>query len=168
MATLNPKEVIQNQSYVVLEWQFPEGGLSCIVITYPQITPSQNELSQQNKSSLLHCLPHISGLDQDVSRLSRYQNLYVSFSSISDPLFVPQKNQQFGNYKFGEKTRGNPGMKNPPKTEAFGSGLLNARDPGRGAMGFHYWELTIKGGFHSSRGSLESPLELIPFLFIGV
>ena len=56
-------------------------------------------------------------------------------------------------------------MKNPPKTQAFGSGLLNARDPGRGAMGFHYWELTIKGGFHSSRGSLESPLGTYTIFF---
>ena len=64
------------------------------------------------------------------------------------------------------KTRGNPRMKNPPKTQAFGSGLLNARDPGRGAMGFHYWELTIKEGSILPGGPWNHPWNLYHFFVL--
>lgn len=78
----NPKEVIQNQSYVVLEWQFPKGGLSYVVITYPSSPERiQSIISDENCKTNLHCclldsLPHLSGLDEDVLRKVKRPSLF--------------------------------------------------------------------------------------------
>lgn len=72
--------MIQNQSYVVLELQFPKGGLSYVVITYPWSPERiQSIISDENCKTNLHCclldsLPHISGLDQDVLRKVQSQD----------------------------------------------------------------------------------------------